>query len=131
MRIVFLVIMAMLIQHCHAQTWTDERTGYAWTYVIENDTAIIRNGEYMYSAREAISPRPTGSVRIPATLGGYLFKDFDLMFDELYDDSARERKEVLKVLAERPMTVSEIAGALGRAKNGHIADLVCFGGGIV
>lgn len=55
---------------------------------------------------------------------GYLFKDFDLMFDELYDESSRERKDVLKVLAERPMTVSEIAAALGRSKNGHVADLV-------
>ena len=55
---------------------------------------------------------------------GYLFKDFDLMFDELYDDSARERKEVLTVLAERPLTVSEIADALKRPRNGHIADLV-------
>ena len=56
--------------------------------------------------------------------GGYLFKDFDLMFDELYDDSARERKAVLEVLAERPMTVSEISATLGKTRNGHIADLV-------
>lgn len=58
------------------------------------------------------------------TPSGYLFKDFDLMFDELYDDGARERKEILSALAERPMTVSEIAGALKKPKNGHIAGLV-------
>lgn len=55
---------------------------------------------------------------------GYLFKDFDLMFDEIYDDGARDRKDVLKVLADRPMTVSEIANAIKRPRNGHVADLV-------
>ena len=56
--------------------------------------------------------------------GGYLFKDFDLMFDELYDDRANERKDVLKTLVSRPMTVSEIAETLKRHRNGHVADSV-------
>ena len=55
---------------------------------------------------------------------GYLFKDFDLMFDELYDDSACERKRVMEALATRPMTVSEIAEAIGKTRNGHVVSLV-------
>lgn len=53
---------------------------------------------------------------------GYLFKDFDLMFDELYDRKSAERKQILKTLAGRSMTVSEIANALGKKRNGHLAD---------
>lgn len=70
MRFVFLVITAVLIQHCNSQTWTDEQTGYTWTYVIQDGSAIIRDGEYRYSASAAVSPNPTGIVYVPAVLGG-------------------------------------------------------------
>ena len=56
------------------------------------------------------------------TPGGYLFKDFDLMFDELYDKSSADRKAVLNALATKPMTVSEVAVALGKNRNGHLAE---------
>ena len=65
------------------------------------------------------------------TPGGYLFKDFDLMFDELYDKNSSDRKAVLNALTARPMTVSEVAAALGRSRNGHLVgtmkDLVQAG----
>ena len=70
MRFVFLAITAMLIQHCNSQTWTDEQTGYTWTYVIQDGSAIIRDGEYRYSASAAVNPNPTGIVYVPAVLGG-------------------------------------------------------------
>ena len=48
--------------------WADTETvdGITWTYRVIGDTAEIYNG---YSA--AISPKPTGAVTIPSTLGGY------------------------------------------------------------
>lgn len=55
---------------------------------------------------------------------GYLFRDFDLMFDELYDSGAGERKNVLETLSEGAMTVSEIAKKLGRSRNGHLAEIL-------
>lgn len=55
---------------------------------------------------------------------GYLFRDFDLMFDELYDKSSAERKSALNALAKKPMTVSEVAAALGRSRNGHLVELL-------
>ena len=48
-----------------AETWTDPDTGYTWTYSINGDTAEIYN-----SGSAAISPKPTGAVTIPSTLGG-------------------------------------------------------------
>ena len=57
-----------------AKTWYDENTGYTWTYRINGDTAEIY-GTSDYSTctyTPAISPKPTGSVTIPSTLGGKL-----------------------------------------------------------
>ena len=51
-----------------ADTWTDPDTGYTWTYSINGDKAEIYKKGYYNSA--AISPEPTGSLTIPATLGG-------------------------------------------------------------
>ena len=47
---------------CVADTWTDPDTGYTWQYIINGDTVTI--------ASDAISPRPTGALSIPSTLGG-------------------------------------------------------------
>jgi len=49
-----------------ADTWTDQHTGYTWTYRLNGDGAEICNG----FLRAAISPKPTGAVTIPLTLGG-------------------------------------------------------------
>ena len=50
-------------------TWAEtEKVGdYTWTYRIIGDTAEIYSGSWS----AAISPEPTGSVTVPATLGGY------------------------------------------------------------
>ncbi len=56
-----------------AETWTDQDTGYTWTYRINGDTAEIygtSNDYPSYDYTPAISPLPTGAVTIPATLGG-------------------------------------------------------------
>ena len=56
----------------NADTWTDPETGYTWTYQIYYEStgtiaSIYNNG----SGKVAISPKPTGPVTIPSTLGGY------------------------------------------------------------
>ena len=40
----------------------------------------------------------------------------------MYDKNSSDRKAVLNVLTARPMTVSEVAAALGRSRNGHLVD---------
>ena len=51
--------------------WAETETvgGYTWTYRINGDTAEIY-GPASYPVRPAISPKPTGAVTIPGTLGG-------------------------------------------------------------
>ena len=57
-----------------ADTWYDSSTGYTWTYRIVGNGAEIYGEEYWDEAGDihypAISPDPSGSVAIPATLGG-------------------------------------------------------------
>ena len=62
--------------------------------------------------------------RMCFTSDGYLFEDFDLMFSEIYGDSALERKQVLEVLAAAPLSVSGIAERLGKTRNGHLSATV-------
>ena len=49
-----------------ADTWTDPDTGYTWTYHSAGRTATI----FSSGSVAAISPEPTGTLTIPATLGG-------------------------------------------------------------
>ncbi len=55
--------------------WADTATvgGYTWTYRINGDTAEIygsRNSGSYYGYTPCVSPKPTGAVTIPSTLGG-------------------------------------------------------------
>ncbi len=50
---------------------TEYANGYTWTYRINGDTAeIYKESSYGSAYAIAISPKPTGAVTIPATLGG-------------------------------------------------------------
>ena len=53
---------------------------------------------------------------------GYLFKDFDQMFGELFDEGVQMRKTVLEKLAENAMNVSQLAEALGKNRSGHLTQ---------
>ena len=58
------------------------------------------------------------------TPGGILFRDFDQIFNSIFGKKAVERKAVLQTLATGAKSVSEIAYALGKMRNGHLVDLL-------
>lgn len=62
---------------------------------------------------------------------GYLFKDFDSIFNDVFGPGLAAKRRILSVLAERPASVSELAEAMGVESNGHIsadlADLIAAG----
>ena len=60
-----MMIAAALAAAMMARADTEMVGGYTWEYRINGDTAEIYN-----SGSCAISPRPTGDVTIPSTLGG-------------------------------------------------------------
>ena len=60
--------------------------------------------------------------RLCFTPSGYLFRDFDVIFTDVFRKSSGEKAEILRIVAERPRSVKEIAAALGVVSNGHISD---------
>ena len=52
----------------HADTWTDSATGLTWNYTVAGGAASIVGPS---NNTPSVSPAPTGTVAIPATLGGF------------------------------------------------------------
>ena len=59
---------------------------------------------------------------------GYLFKDFNRIFDDVFDESVAAKKRIVTALADGPASVAELAERLGVTSSGHIssdvADLI-------
>ena len=64
---IFAAVAMLTAAGAWADTWTDPDTGYIWTYRINGNAAEIYN-----DGSCAISPAPTGSLTVPASLGGKL-----------------------------------------------------------
>ena len=62
---------------------------------------------------------------------GYLFKDFDSIFSDVFGEGIAAKRRILNVLAEGQASVSELARAMSIEPNGHITgdlnDLVAAG----
>lgn len=62
---------------------------------------------------------------------GYLFKDFDSIFSDVFGGGIAAKRRILDVLADGPASISEIAKAMSIEPNGHItedlSDLVAAG----
>lgn len=52
--------------------------------------------------------------------GGSLVDEFDQIFSEVFEESATVKKQMLRALAERAMTATELAQKLGVDRNGHM-----------
>ena len=53
---------------------------------------------------------------------GYLYRDFDVIFTDVFKKSASERLKIVECIAERPQSVRTLAAALGVASNGHLSE---------
>jgi len=53
---------------------------------------------------------------------GYLFKDFDRIFDDVFGGSMAAKKRILLALAEGPASASELAEKFGSEPNGHLSS---------
>ena len=60
--------------------------------------------------------------RLAFLKGGTLFKDFKQIFNDVFGERSREKGEILKALAFESKTLSEIAEAIGKERNGHLSD---------
>jgi len=53
---------------------------------------------------------------------GYLFKDFDRIFDDVFGGSISAKKRILSMLAEKSASISELASMFGSDPNGHLSE---------
>ena len=53
---------------------------------------------------------------------GYLFRDFNEIFNDIISGANTLKREVLNALSHETLSTSEIAEKLGRERNGHLSD---------
>ena len=53
---------------------------------------------------------------------GYLFKDFDSIFSDVFGEGIAAKRRILHILADGPASVSELAKAMSIEPNGHITN---------
>ena len=53
---------------------------------------------------------------------GYLFKDFDSIFSDVFGEGIAAKRRILNILADGPASVSELAKAMSIEPNGHITN---------
>ena len=65
-----MMIVAAVAVAFGAWAETEKVGGYTWTYRINGDGAEIYGEQKYHAIVPAASPKPTGAVTIPSTLGG-------------------------------------------------------------
>lgn len=60
--------------------------------------------------------------RMCFTSTGYLFRDFDAIFNDIFQTSVHAKRAIVAVLADGPASVSEIAERAGIGLNGHLSE---------
>lgn len=53
---------------------------------------------------------------------GYLFRDFDAIFNDVFQSSSHAKRAIVMALADGPASVSDLSARTGIALNGHISD---------
>ena len=53
---------------------------------------------------------------------GYLFKDFDRIFTDIFTKTASEKRAIVECLITRPCSLKEIGEALSISPNGHLSE---------
>ena len=60
--------------------------------------------------------------RLAFTKSGTLFKDFTRIFSDVFGKKAKAKQEILKSMSQGAKSLSEIASALGKRRNGHVSE---------
>ncbi len=82
-------------------------TGGVPKYLTEIDTAL--------SADENIR-------RLCFDPDGYLYKDFNRIFDDVFDTTVEAKRRIVTALSDGPASVSELAERFGSDPNGHLSS---------
>lgn len=124
-----IVLKELPLKTC-AEFWGARRADLSSRDLI--DVLSVTGGVPRYL--EEVNPALSASENIRLmcfTPDGPLFKDFAAMFGEVFGETAKVKGDILRLLADRTLTTSEIADALDVARGGSLVaslDELCEAG---
>jgi hypothetical protein len=87
------------------------------------DALCVTGGIPKYLAEwRPVLPAAENIRRLCFTPEGYLFRDFDVIFTDVFRRTSGEKASILRLVADAPRSAKDIASALGLAANGHVSD---------
>lgn len=102
-----------------AEFWGEKRRDLSSRDIL--DVLSVTGGVPRYL--EEVNPSLSAAENIRRmcfTSDGPLFKDFSAMFGEVFGTTVKVKGDILRVLAEGPLTLNQIADALGIARGGSL-----------
>lgn len=115
------IVLRELPLKCCAEFWREKRADLTSRELL--DVLSVTGGVPRYL--EEVDPSLSAAENIRQlcfTSDGPLFKDFSAMFSEVFGETARVKGDVLRVLAEGPRSLNDIAAALGIGRGGSLGS---------
>lgn len=115
------IVLRELPLKCCAEFWREKRADLTSRELL--DVLSVTGGVPRYL--EEVDPSLSAAENIRQlcfTSDGPLFKDFSAMFGEVFGETARVKGDVLRVLAEGPRSLNDIAVALGIGRGGSLGS---------
>jgi len=113
-----IVLKELPLRLC-AEFWGERRIDLSSRDLI--DVLSVTGGVPRYLEEVNPSLSAAENIRLMCfTPDGPLFKDFSAMFGEVFGDTVKVKGDILRMLADRSLTVSEIADALGVERGGSL-----------
>ena len=113
-----IVLKELPLRQC-AEFWKDKRADLASRELL--DVLSVTGGVPRYL--EEINPSLSAAENIRLmcfTPDGPLFKDFSAMFGEVFGDTVKAKGDILRALADGPLSLSEIAETVGVERGGSL-----------
>lgn len=113
-----IVLKELPLKHC-AEFWRTKRSDVSSREIL--DVLSVTGGVPRYL--EEINPSLSAEENIRLlcfTADGPLFKDFSAMFSEVFGETVKAKGDILRALANGPLSLNEIAAALGVQRGGSL-----------
>ena len=113
-----IVLKELPLKQC-AEFWKEKRTDLASRELL--DVLSVTGGVPRYLEEVNPSLSAAENIRLMCfTPDGPLFKDFSAMFGEVFGDTVKAKGDILRALADGPLSLSEIAEAVGVERGGSL-----------
>ena len=115
-----LILPELRLRDC-VRFWGDDLSKFATRDIV--DILSVTGGVPRYL--EEMNPSQTVEENLRRTCfspDGYLFRDFEQIFNRVFGERAERKRAILVALADGPKSLADIAVALGKKRNGHLSD---------